>query len=274
MNFISFLSSYEKECHFQVLYINLSVHKENNFIFNYIPKLKFSLYFLVLFYWVKKDTRTYDQLVSNPKKIVCQDLINVNVACDIKFSFKMSNTPPPTEVENDSILIEAEGEWAILDTGLTIEDKLTYALESLRKSFDCKLNTLIQTQKASDQNFDDKINTLNQHLVDLKKDIQEENKQKTLERALALTDLESFQYYEDPGTLKYSVNLAKDVIKWFMLDHGYFLPKASLARTQRIATDEETNEFRDKFKAQIKVLIKREPRLVKNPNGGFGIHYS
>jgi len=255
-------------------------------------------------------------------------LINVNVACDIKSSFKMSNTPPPTEVENGSILKEREGEWAILNTGLTKEDKLTYALESLRKSFDCKLNTLIQTQKASDlnyddkmtimiqtqkafdlnfddkmntliqtqkasdrnfddkmntliqtqkasdQNFDNKINTLNQHLVDLKKDIQEENKQKTLERALSLTDLESFYYYVLQEGQIDSADLARNAIGWFMLDYGCSLPNASLVETNREATCEETKAFRDKFKAQIKVLIKREPRLVKNPNGGFGIHYS
>jgi len=230
----------------------------------------------------------------------------------------MPNTPPPTEVENDSILKEREGEWAILNTGLTKEDKLIYALESLRKSFDCKLNTmiqtqkasdlnfddkmnnliqtqkasdqnfddkmntLIQTQKASDQNFDDKMNTLNQHLVKLEKDmstmsssIQEENKHKTLEKALSLTDLQSFQYYIYQKGQKNSADLAKEVIKRFMIGHGYTLPNAMLVSNEcRKTTDEETNAFRDKVKAQIKALIKREPRLEKKPDGRFQIRYS
>jgi len=103
--------------------------------------------------------------------------------------------------------------------------------------------------------------------------IQEENKQKTLERALSMTDLQSFRYYVHHID-KNSANLAKEVIKWYMLgDHGYFLPNVSLAETYREVTDEETKAFRDKFKAQIKALIKREPRLEQD-DGTFLIWYS
>jgi len=192
----------------------------------------------------------------------------------------MPTTPKSEKESRLSNAAEALVEAALLDAGTASQKELASKLEALQISLDNKLNTVIQTQKASDLNFDNKINTLNQHLVELKKDmskisssIQEENKQKTLERALSMTDLESFQYYD--GKLNYSADFAKIVIKWFMLDQGYYLPNASLKpQTYREVTDEETKAFRDKFKEQIKVLIKREPRLEKKPDGRFAIWYS
>jgi len=191
-------------------------------------------------------------------------------------------TTPKSEKESRLFnAAEALVEAALLDAGTASQKELASKLEALQISFDNKLNTVIQTQKASDLNFDNKINTLNQHLVELKKDmsmisssIQEENKQKALERALSMTDLRSFYYYFNQETQKNSADLAKNVIKWFMFDHGYYLPDASLAQTYRNVTDEETNAFRDKFKAQIQFLIKRRPRLEKESNGRFCIWYS
>jgi len=198
----------------------------------------------------------------------------------------MPTTPKSKNVEKESRLsnaAEALVEAALLDAGTASQKELASQLETLQISLDNKLNTVIQTQKASDQNFGNKINTLNQHLVELKKDmsmisssIQEEKKQKTLERALSLTDVHQFQYYhEDTCKLISSSHLAKIAIKSFMLDHGRYLPNASLAqRFSREATDEETKEFRYHFKAQIKALIKREPRLEKESDGNFAIYYS
>jgi len=193
----------------------------------------------------------------------------------------MPTTPKSEKESRLSNAAEALVEAALLDAGTASQKELASKLEALQISFDNKMNTMIQTQKASDLNFDKKINTLNQHLVDLKKDmstmsssIQEENKQKTLERALSMTDLQSFQYYIH-HVEKNSTDLAKLVIRWYMLgDYGYYLPKASLAETCGEATDEEAKAFRDKFKAQIKTLIKREPRLKKESDGRFAIFYS
>ena len=159
---------------------------------------------------------------------------------------------------------EALVEAVLLDAGTASQKELASKLEALQIS------------------FDNKINTLNQHLVDLKKDmstmsssIQEENKQKNLERALSMADVDSFYYYDyQEGQQNISTFLAQNVIKRFMLDCGYYLPKAKLSNEDREATDEETMAFRDKFKAHIKFLIKREPRLKKESDGRFAIYYS
>jgi len=168
----------------------------------------------------------------------------------------MPTTPKSEKEARLSNAAEALVEAVLLDAGTANQKELASKLEALQIS------------------FDNKLNTLNQHLVDLKKDIQEEKKQKTLERALSLTDLQSFQYYEDFDTLKYSDDLAKTAIGWFMLDYGCYLPNAKISNEFREATDEETKAFRDKFKAQIKFLIKREPRLEKESDGRFAIYYS
>jgi len=176
-------------------------------------------------------------------------------------------TPKSKNMEKESRLskaTEALVEAALLDAGTASQKELASKLEALQIS------------------FDNKINTLNQHLVKLKKDmskisssIQEENKQKTLERALSLTHLNSFVYYEDPGTRKHSADLAKEVIEWFMIDHGYYLTDAMLVYDEdREISNEETMAFLDKFKAQIKALIKREPRLEQEFDGRFLIYYS
>jgi len=206
-------------------------------------------------------------------------------------------TPKSKNMEKESRLskaTEALVEAALLDAGTASQKELASKLEALQISFDNKLNTVIQTQKASDLNFDDKINTLNQHLVDLKKDmrtmsssIQEENKQKTLERALSMADVDSFYYYDyqegqnistflAQNVIKRynSAKLAKEVIKRFMLDRGYYVPKAAIGVENREETDEETKAFRDKFKELIKFLIKREPRLEQESDGRFCIWYS
>ena len=96
--------------------------------------------------------------------------------------------------------------------------------------------------------------------------MEEERKQKTLERARALTKLGLFRYYEEFCYEKDSSDLAKNTLDWFSLGYGMRLSKdARIERDGKI--------FRDKFTKQIKDLIQREPRLEKNDDGSWTIYY-
>jgi uncharacterized protein YpmS len=113
--------------------------------------------------------------------------------------------------------------------------------------------------------------------------MEEECKQKTLERALTLTDLDSFDYYDksyNNSAKKNSSELAKSTIKWFMVGYGSNLPNLVTLTNEynfeyKSATEKEVliKAFVDRFAKQIKVLIKREPRVVKNDNGTYAIFY-
>ena len=146
--------------------------------------------------------------------------------------------------------------------------------------------------ESSDQNFDAKINTLYQHVASVKSEIvalsselgglkallEDECKQKTLERARDLVHLGSFTYYLNSGMYrdaKNSSDLAKSTIEWFRLGYGYNLPDAVLTHNlYGDKIDESKKEFREKFTAQLKDLIKREPRLKVNTSGTYSIFYS
>ncbi len=138
---------------------------------------------------------------------------------------------------------------------------------------------MVQSVKSSNENFDAKINTLNQHLTGAKEEINalktllvEEKKQKTLERALQMTDLESFNYYRDRyQSVSSTEELAKKVIKWFLL--GYGMNLSSIYSTKQYGNEADQAAFRQKFKEQIKTLIMREPRMVQNSDGNFTIYY-
>ena len=141
---------------------------------------------------------------------------------------------------------------------------------------------MVQSVKSSNENFDAKINTLNQHVAGVKDEIialksllEEEMKQKTLERALSLTDAESFEYYANPSGSYQTSNsgeLVKKTIKWFMLGYGMII--SSDYSMERDGNESSKENFRQKFKEQIKRLIKREPRMIQKDDGNFAIYYS
>lgn len=175
---------------------------------------------------------------------------------------------------------EALVEAASLEADSMTQKKLAQNLDSLKTSFDNNLNRVVQSVKSSNENFDAKINTLNQHVTGVKEEIialkallEEEMKQKTLERALSMTDLEAFEYYKGSYQRFSTDQLAKDVIKWFLLGYGFNIP--SCYSTKEYSKKEaDQAAFRQKFKAQIKTLIKREPRMFQKADGNFAIHYS
>ena len=207
---------------------------------------------------------------------------------------------PPTKknrlAEAAAALIEA----ASLETDAMTQKKLTGNLESLKSSFADNLNRVVQKMQSSNENFDAKINTLNQHVHDLKiemgalkKIMEDQTKQKTLEGALTLLDLNSFTYFEafshhHAPIQKYSSELAKSAIKWFMLGGGFHLPSVAILSNEytgnfkdliksKTNTEQQlqlmNKAFVDKFAEQLKDLIKREPRLVKCENGSYSIFY-
>ena len=192
----------------------------------------------------------------------------------------MSEEQQPSKKPRLAAAAEALIEAASLETDTMTQKRLTASLDSLKSSFDDNLNRAVQTVKSSNENFDTKINTLSQHMTDVKKEIgalklimEHEKKQKTLERALKLTHLGSFSYYDPNLGTKNSSDLAKNVIEWFLVGFGYNLPEAKMSNDYYAEKEASKKEFREKFKMQIKVLIGREPRLVKQENGIYSIFY-
>jgi hypothetical protein len=191
-------------------------------------------------------------------------------------------------------------EEANSETNTMAQQQLTANFDYLKSSFDDNLNRVVNRMQSSNENFDAKINTLNQHVLSMKcnlealridigalKKIQEdEKKQKTLSRALNMTELNSFSYMVKRDDDIYCMDtydssmLAVSAIKWFMTDHGYILSSSMIIEDESFRCDaspysmkssaekERMNkEFVDRFAAQIKILIQREPRLVKKDNG-------
>ena len=170
---------------------------------------------------------------------------------------------------------EALIEAASLEADAVTQKQLVANLESLKTSFDSNLNKVVQNIDSSNVNFDAKINMLNQHLVDVKSDIgtlkslmEEEQKQKTLERARDLTELNSFVYYNNGGDKINSSDLAKTALGWFSLGYGMNLPYG------HDCDEQSKKDFQDKFIKQIKFLIKREPGVERNSNGTWAIFYA
>jgi len=107
----------------------------------------------------------------------------------------------PWPIQPESPNAEALIEAASLESDALTQKQLANNLDSLKSSFDVNLNKVVQKIQSSNENFDAKMDTLQQHVNLVKCEIGalnvmmvEESKQKTLERALLLTDLNSFDY--------------------------------------------------------------------------------
>jgi hypothetical protein len=126
---------------------------------------------------------------------------------------------------------------------------------------------LTKTLESFKSSFDDTLKELQR--LNMKMD--EDKKQKTLERALVLTELDSFTYYDVKGDERYSSDLAKDVIGRFMLGQSAKLPSAMLIEDyypydldKKTIKEKDTlyKKFVDKFVYQISILIGKQPRIV------------
>ena len=180
--------------------------------------------------------------------------------------------------------------------------QLAFNLDSFKISVEKDMSTVVDTMKSYNERFDAKstsinavvqnldtnINTLSKHMAGMeskitrvndamdviKWELKEERRLKTLERAAQMTNnVRSFAYHN--GTWVSSGDLAKKVIQYFMLGSGCELPSGATLVNDGSSVDNEDAfaAFRDKFTWQIKLLIKREPRLVKKTNGKYDIHY-
>jgi hypothetical protein len=74
--------------------------------------------------------------------------------------------------------------------------------------------------------LNEQISTIKSDIAALKEIMEDERRQKTLERALSLVDVGSFKYYENGTSSKNTADLATAVIRAFILGHGKNLPVA------------------------------------------------
>lgn len=117
------------------------------------------------------------------------------------------------------------------------------------------------------------INMKNE-IAAIKSLLEEDGKLKTLDRAMQLVKVGSFPCCYMTGGTRCNANssdYAKSAIESFLLDRGYILPMNRF----RFGIDSEVNRvaFRDRFTQQVKELIKREPRMVKDAGGNFTMYF-
>ena len=80
-------------------------------------------------------------------------------------------------VEAAEALVQA----ASMEVDTMTQQKLSKDLEALKESFERKLNYVTQTVKSNSENFDTKINTVNQNLVAVKNLLEEQKKRQKSE---------------------------------------------------------------------------------------------
>jgi DNA gyrase/topoisomerase IV subunit A len=164
----------------------------------------------------------------------------------------------------------------VLAETLTDEEEVSGDVSGFKDT----VTQLTKTLESFKSSFDDTLKELQR----LNKKMDEERKQKTLERALILTDLDSFDYYlvelTGKGYERYSSDLAKGVIGRFMLGQSAKLPSAMLSEDsyewyKKTIKEKDTlvKKFVDKFVYQISILTGKQPRIVKVGDMLYDIHY-
>ena len=113
--------------------------------------------------------------------------------------------------------------------------------------------------QLSNEPFDAKVNTLNQHITTVKREIasmndamrvikwelEEERKKKTHARAMEVTHLTLFEYFTGASVqygdlVQQSSYLVKDAIQWSLLDHVYNIPaRAAMGKKGGIGADKK-----------------------------------
>ncbi|KAL9189638.1 hypothetical protein ACHAXT_009313 [Thalassiosira profunda] len=134
---------------------------------------------------------------------------------------------------------------------------------------------------ADELDLDARVKKLSEDISSMKNDmsviktlLEEDSKQKTLERALQLVKVGSFTYYKGSSTPYSSQSLAKEAIEHFLLGSGYRLPNWYMKKSPAIhvTTAQEIEldrrAFRLKVTEQVKLLIRRESRLVEHEDDG------
>eukprot|EP00984_Skeletonema_dohrnii_P006295 scaffold2252_cov129-Skeletonema_dohrnii-CCMP3373.AAC.2 len=194
------------------------------------------------------------------KKQLAQNLDSLKASFDSNLnrvvqSVKSSNENFDAKINTLNQHVEALAETASLEAESMTQKELAQNVDSLKGSFDNNLNMVVQNMKSYNdtlnQNVKDEIGALKDEITAVKMLLEEEKKQKTLDRALKLAYHGSFKYYtsttsrlfpEESGTLTKSFHgsftyytspnitseesgeLAKSVIGWFLLGQGAVLP--------------------------------------------------
>jgi len=176
-----------------------------------------------------------------------------------------------------------------LEVDSVTQNQISINLEALKGSFETELSTLTKSVKASNEKFDDKINTVNQKLSSLCSAVEKTNtllesqaklkilqraekaKLKRLDLASARTTLGSFNYRKGHNIDTNSSVLVESILDCFILGHGYTLPADSHLNYD--CTEANKALFREKIVKQVITLIGRKPRLVDEGNGKFAIFY-
>jgi len=151
-------------------------------------------------------------------------------------------------------------------------------LEALKGSFETELRTLAKSVKASNEKFDDMINTMNQKITILCAATEKTNtlleaqaKLQRLELASARTHLGSFLYNKS-----HADKSASSVLVDFILDCFIIGRSCNISSDCHLFDDcGKANKalFRDAIVEQVTALIGRKPRLMDKGNGNFSIHY-
>ena len=174
-------------------------------------------------------------------------------------------------------------EAASLEVDSVTQKKLSSSLEALKTSFETELTAVTKSVKASNEHFDDKINTMKQELTNVRSELQKmhtvlesQAKMKRLELASTRTSVLSFDYNNGGYNTKNSSALVKNIIENFMFGYGYILPQNAFVAASTSYNDEAEKKalFRKKLVKQVKDLIGSEPRLQDKGNGAFSIFYS
>jgi RNA polymerase-binding transcription factor DksA len=176
---------------------------------------------------------------------------------------------------------------AQLDVASTAQNKqLEASLEALKNSFDSKINSIQQVIQNSEKNFNDKINTLNQSVVNIinenvkevKNEIAILRKMQSLEWAIQNVAVGSFQYYSESGHPINSSTIVLPVLCSFRTGLGHYMENGQMYhyfnRSQLSERKESQAAFRTKFATYIHTLTGVKPRLVLEADGRYTIFYS
>lgn len=180
---------------------------------------------------------------------------------------------------------------ASMEVDCATQLKLSSNLESLKESFDSKLNTVNQVVKTLSDKFDVGIDKLDQNQDDIKSLLEKQNiimtkqnKISNLQWAYAHCEMGAFQYKDigdgNSGT-KSSTELARKVICFFMTDQGMFVDENNVSvsfdyyrsRNNKEELEKSRQAFRDSLKVHISKLIGKESRVAKHNNGKYAIWY-
>ena len=194
--------------------------------------------------------------------------------------------------------IQSSNEKLAISLKLLFDDSLVRIIKEIHSSNE-KLNSKMSVLSQNVHDLNLHVVNASKHIGAVKMIMENEKKQRSLERALNLIELGSFDYYilqEDNWPNDYTRNssdLAKSVIGWFMIGQGAYLPSdltltvvvdhddhahrnTTIEVWRTMSSDEKdamAKEFADKFASQIKTLIKHKPRLVKYGIASFSIFY-